>query len=843
MKFFRRLLFWLRARENQADLAEEMELHRQMLGDARSMGNLTRAREDARAVWIWPWLESVLQDLRYAIRGLRRQPSFAAVAILALGCAIGLNTSFFTVFEAIALRPWPVKDARHIVRIFSLNTHHMDSPGFSVPEFHYLRDHAHSLSGMLAMQGMAVHFGFEPFGGVTHVIFVDADHFRVLGINMARGRGFLPDENRVEAPERVVVLSFAMWRDHFGSDPEIVGKTVRVEQVPFTVVGVAPEEFLGTSQGREDAWFPIAALLQIYPAEKWARNAVTSPKATSVLLAGRLTPGVADRRARAELETLSRQFHAQFALDPVRIVFGPTTMMAAQPGGNSALPVFALMFAGVTLIVLLACANVGNLLIARAAARRFEIGVRRALGAGRARIVRQLMTESLLLALGAAALGTALAYWLPTMIVGRFGEAPPLVLTPDLAVLGYALALAIVCCMSFGLAPALHGTRVKEARARLPLRSVLLAAQVAMSVVLLTGAALLLEGVRHSRTRDPGFSFRDVTVVSVELPAASYDRVRIRDFSAHLSSELYARPDLRPVAVVSEEPWSNSVWSLEVRLPGEDRSADRSITALEVSPEYFKLLRIPLVAGRDFTPADTANKTILINQTMAHLYWGDANPIGKSVVFENSQVEVVGVAQDNYSFALDHVEPLIYQPFGTSPFGPKVLVRSETPGAAESVTAIVQQLDMRARTLAIPLSENMERSATPARIGAQLAALLGIFALALATIGMSGVFGYMVRQRNKEIGIRMALGATPREVIALVLSGTSRAVLAGLAAGFLAAIAMARLLTTFLYGVSPFDPRAYAAVAIVLALAGLTAAFWPARRATKIDPMTALRCE
>ena len=842
MKFLRRLNFWFNARQNHIDLAEEMDFHRAQLGNAPAMGNQTLAREDARAVWIWPWLESVLQDIRYATRSLRHQPGFAIVAILALGCAVGLNTSFFTVFEAIALRPWPVKDARHIVRIFSLNTHRLDAPGFSVPEFHYFEQHARSFNGMLAMQGIPVHFGFEPFGKVSHAVFVDAGHFGVLGVNMALGRGFLPEENHVESPERVVVLSFATWRDHFGSDRKILGKTVHVEQIPFTVVGVAPEQFLGTSQGREDAWFPLASLPQI-TTERWARNAVTSPKATSVVLAGRLAPGVTRAQAQVELETLSRQFRAQFKLDPVRIVFADTTMMAAQPGSNSALPVFALMFAGVTLIVLLACANVGNLLIARAAARQFEIGVRRALGAARTRIVRQLMTESLLLALGAAALGSALAYWLPNVVVSRFGEAPPVVLKPDLTVLAYVLALTILCCVAFGLAPALHGTRAKNNRAKLPLRSVLLAAQVALSVVLLAGAALLLEGVRHSRTRDPGLSFRDVTVVSVELPAGSYDRNRIRDFSAHLSTELNGRSGLAPLALVSEEPWSNSVWSLPVRLPGQDRSAELSVTTIEVSPQYFDLLRIPVVAGRNFTPADNTGKTVLINEAMAHHYWKDADPIGKTVVFENNEIEVAGVVRDNYSVALDHVEPLIYQPFGRSPFVPKMLFRAETRGSGDAITAIVQQIDPRARTSATPLAENLERAAAPVRIGAQLAAMLGAFALALATIGMAGVFGYIVQQRTKEFGIRMALGARPRQVIALVLSAISRAVLAGLAAGFLGAVAIARLLTDFLYGVSPFDPRAYLAVALVLGIAGITAGFWPARKATKIDPMIALRWE
>lgn len=835
MRLVRRIRYWLHARREQAYLAEEVEFHRSMTGG--EMGNTTLAREDARAVWIWPWLESVIQDVRYAVRNLRTHPGFTSIAILALGCAIGLNTSFFTVFEAIALRPWPVRDAGRIVRVFSLNVRHPDSPGFSIPEFHYFQEHARSFSGMIAMIEGPVHFGFEPFGKVTHAMFVDAGHFRVLGVNMALGRGFMAEENRVDAPERVVVLSFATWRDHYGSDPAILGTIVRVEDIPFTVVGVAPREFLGTSQGREDAWFPFAVFPELNNNQGWARAWVRNPDRPSSMLSGRLAPGVTRRQALAEIETLSRQFHSQFSLDPVRIVFGGTAMMAAQPGTNGATASFALMFVAVTLIVLLACANVGNLLIARAAARRFEIQVRRALGAGRARIVRQLLTESLLLALGAAALGIALAYRLPGFVVPRFGEAPPVVLQPDLIVLGYALALAVFCCLAFGLAPALQGTRVNVTRARLPLRSVLLAAQVAMSAMLLIGAALLLEGVRNARTRDSGFSFRDVTLVALELPAGSYNRAHITDFTRHLLTELSARPDLQPVALCSEEPWSNSVWDIALSLPGQDPSAQKPTVGLAVSPSYFEVLRVPILAGRTFALADKMNTVMIVNQSLAHRYWPGQNPIGKTIMFLGQPLEVVGLVPDT----LDRPEPVFYQPLNV-PFPPKVLIRS-TPGAADAVNTIVQQLDRRIRTQATPLADSLERWSAGSRIGAELAAVLGMFALALATIGMSGVFGYLVQQRTKEIGIRMALGAKPRQVIALVLGGTARAVMAGLAIGYAAAILGARLLTSFLYGVSPFDLRAYAVVAAVLITAGLAASFWPARRATKIDPSTALRCD
>jgi hypothetical protein len=309
------------------------------------------------------------------------------------------------------------------------------------------------------------------------------------------------------------------------------------------------------------------------------------------------------------------------------------SMIAGNPASLSVLPVFGLMFVGVTLIVLLACANTGNLLVARSVARRREIEVRRALGASRARIVRQLLTESLLLSLGAAAVGLALAWRLPTFVVGRMvsrnGEFPPVELTPDLAVLGYALTLAALTSLAFGLAPALYGTRGTARETRLPLRSILLSVQVAISAALLIGAGLLVESIQRVHAHDSGFSTRDVAVVSIALPPGSYDRARIRSFSERLMRELRGRAQLRPFALTAYEPLSNSLWGGAVRLPGEDSTHEREVATQAVSTGYFDVLRIPILAGRDFGPTDTI-RSILVNETMARQLWGEANPVGKT---------------------------------------------------------------------------------------------------------------------------------------------------------------------------------------------------------------------
>ncbi len=537
MKLLRRLEYFINRRKYEAELAEELEFHRGQ-SSAPEFGNQSIAKEDARAVWIWPWLESVGQDLRYAIRNLRRQPGFALIALLTLGIAIGLNTSLFTVFDAVAFRTWPVKDPKQVVKIFSLSPR--GPRGFSLAEYRYLRERSKTFSGIVALTDMRVRFGWEAFGKATIAAFVPHDYFDVLGVQMERGRGFLPEEEKLEQPENVMVLSYALWRDHFGSDPQILGKAIRVSDVPFTVVGVAAEDFTGSlnASGGEPLWMPLPAVFSFSMDKEDTRAFLTSPQDCCVEIAGRRSGGVSLEQGRAELEVLSREFHAENKLGRYGIRFTEPTLLAGHAKRKSILPVFALMFTGVMLVLLLACANVSNLLIARAAARQREIEVRRAIGAGRGRIIRQLLTEGLVIAAGASALGVALGWKLPAYVFALMGEGPGIPMTPDFSTIGYACALAAVACIAFALAPALHGTRAKSNRAKLPLRSLLLGAQVAMSVVLLLGAGLMVAGVQHAREHDLGFRTADVNMISIDLPAHSYDTKRLVAFSTQLQQEL-----------------------------------------------------------------------------------------------------------------------------------------------------------------------------------------------------------------------------------------------------------------------------------------------------------------
>jgi predicted permease len=496
------------------------------------------------------------------------------------------------------------------------------------------------------------------------------------------------------------------------------------------------------------------------------------------------------------------------------------------------------MFLAVILVLCLTCANVGNLLLARAEARRFEFCVRFSLGASRARILRQLLTESLVLAAAAAGLGLASAYYLPALVLRQFHREAPFRIAPDGTVLAYALVLAVLSCVVFGLAPAIQATRPADGRMRM--RSILLAAEVAMSVVLLVGASLLTQAVARSRSLDLGFSVADVSLVSFEFPAGSYDAGA---FHARLLESLLAAPDIGVFGLAQREPLSN-------RLLAHATSPFGWIEVQSVSAGYFDVLRIPIVAGRGLRGGDEERHAILVNEAMARSYL-NGNVIGRQFRVGDALREVVGVVKDTYSTAagLERIDPVVYQPiprariaaFGTLPV-PKVLVRS-APGVVALIASLTAGIDPHVRVEAEPLADSVDRWLEPARAGAGIAGLLGIFALTLATVGMSGVYGYVVQQRTKEIGIRMALGARPAEVVRLVLTGASRAVVIGAGVGFLASAPVARMMQRRLSGVSPLEPAAYFAVAVALAAAALAASYFPARRATRIDPMAALRRE
>ncbi len=857
-RFLRRLRYWFHRRRMEAELAEEMEFHRAMLtqsgGAPATMGNTTLAREDARAVWIWPWLESLWQDAAYGLRTMRREPGFTLTALIALGSAIGINTSLFTIFNAFALRPWSVRDpARMVVA-------HRSAPqgggDFGIAEYRYLAQHAQALSGMIAMRNGEQVRMENTFDRHLQLTYVSGNYFRVLGVDMERGRGFLEGEDRNGAPQAVAVISHELWQNRLGADAGIVGRMIRLDDVPFTIVGVTPEDFTGTSPLRNDIWAPLPARRLLRPNDPSIQPWLTDPGICCTPVAGRLARGVTRAQAQAQLAVLLAQFRAEHHMgaDRSTVLLAGTSWIDSPWKKRQVLPTIATLFLAVTLVLLLACANVGNLLLARAAARRQEIAVRLSLGGSRLRVVRQLLVESMILALAAGSAGLSMAYVVPQAVVRRLAGEAWYGLAPDRNVLLYTIAVALLSCLAFGLAPALHGTRgaiaialkaeARPGRARLPLRSILLSVQVAISVVLLASAGVLARGLQRAQTMDPGFDLQNVTVLSIDLPASQYAGPRTRALTADLLAQLARSQDLPVCGLALYPPLGSTTYSTSFQLVDKPGSRPFFIWFNEVSGGYFGALRIRVLAGRNFVPEDAGQNVMMINESAARRWWPGESPVGKTVFSNGSIRQIIGVAADIYHHDLSTSrEPMLYFPMKGALGVPFVLVHGRGAAEIERVAAIVTSLEPRAQVRAEPLSANFQRQMEPSRYGAELAGFLGLLALAIASVGMAGVFAYVVGQRTREIGIRMALGAQAPLIVRLVLTSSLRALLLGLTAGIAGAAGASALLAHVLPGVTPLDPAAYGGVVLLLSMAVALASAVPARRATRVDPVRALRWE
>ncbi len=857
MKFFRRLRYWTQRGRMEAELAEELEYHRASLerdgGSRTAMGNTTLAREEAHEVWSWSWLDSFRRDIAYGFRNLRRHPGFTITALLTLGSAIGINTSLFTIFETFALRPWPVSDPARVVTLHRFAP--QGGEDFGIAEYRYLAQHSRTFSGLIAMRnGEMVKLDARPL----QLTYVSGNYFRALGVAMERGRGFLAEEDRTGAPEAVAVISHDLWQNGFGGDPHMVGRSIRLDDILVVVVGVAPEDFSGTSGPpfglRNDIWIPLPTKKLLRPNDPSVEGWLTSPTHCCTPLAGRLAVGVTREQAQAELATLLDQFRTGNGMEARRanVLLAGTAWMDSPRKKRQVIPMLAVLFLAVTLVLLLACANVGNLLVARAAARRHEIAVRLSLGGSRFRLVRQLMAESMILALAAAGVGLAIAFVAPTAAIRYLAGDLAVHLAPDGNVLAYTIAIATFSCLAFGLAPALHGTRGGIApalkteapgRARLPLRSVLLSVQVAISVILLANAGLLARSIQRTQAMNPGFDVAGVTVITIDLPASQYTGPRTKALTRDLLAQLSQPGDLPSRGLTLNPPLSNSNFSTSFRRSDQPASHALHIYFNEVSGGYFEALGIPVLAGRNFVPEDTARDVALINAAAAKRWWPGESPLGKTIVVNEKAREIAGVVGDIYTNDLSSVEAIIYVPITGGMGAPTVLVRDRGAAVVERISTIVKQLEPRAQTHSEPLAASFRRRMEPSIYSAEVAAFLGLLALAIASVGMFGVFAYVVGQRTREIGVRMALGAQASQIVRLVLGSSLRALICGLLAGAAGGAAGSMALAHALPGVEPWEPYAYAMVALLLSAAVALASAIPARRATQIDPVRALRWE
>ena len=879
---FRRWRSWWGARTAQRDLAEEIETHRTLIerrlrqsgasqADAiaesrRLMGNETLAREDARAVWMWSWLDSMRQDVRYAIRSLSHRPGFTVIALVTLGAGIAVNTTLFTVFNAVFLRPWPVPDASSMFEVtITHDSHRPQMEEFTLAEFRHLQDHARTVTGLMASK-----CAFERDQDCRVMLddqkvpslFVSRNYFDVVGIGLDRGPGFTRSEESAEAE---VVISHGLWQERFRGDSSIIGKPVKLNDAMFAVVGVAPKDFAGTSFARKEVWIPLSVRPLVHP------HALQPMR---LQLAGRVRSDVTPRQAASELEVLSRGYRSALGFpdtpgrDPLyrpgRIAAVGTSFNPnpGKTGGGYA--IFGLLALGTLLVLVLACANVGNLLLARGAARGREMAVRLSLGAGRRRLLRQLLTETLVLGTSAALLGLSVAFVAPAFFVDwiyvQFGAlgTRPFAVAPNFAVLAWTAGLVVLTCLTAGVAPALHAVREsvsavlnKETavgRTRLRLRNVLLAVQVVVSIVLLAGAALLVRSVRYAEEVDLGFQPDPVRVMSFEFPA-SYAVPHTATFARRLIDALADREPAESLALASAAPFERQRGRrVNFLVPGE--TDERVAEFAEVSPGYFEVLGIPLVDGRSFTRADRGRDAIVVNQSLAGTLWPAHQAIGKTLILRNTPFEVVGVVKDVATPGrLRRSGPIMavyiqLEPGSVSHGGaPQVLVAGDGAISTSAVTAEVKAIDGRVIVMVNFLKDNIDRQLAPHRMGATVAAALGLIAVTFASIGVFGVFAYLVQQRTREIGLRMALGARPSQVVGFVLRTSSPALVVGLVVGFGAALASSRLIESSLIGISPLDPFAYTLVIIILAAAAVVAVLVPAARAVRINPVTALRCE
>jgi predicted permease len=839
-------------------------------------------------------MHTLWQDIRYGLRVLGKNPGFTAVAILTLAFGIGANTAIFSLLNAVMLQSIPVRNPQQLVILrWSAHNHpekighssygdckgtdwgktFSSSCSFSYPMFQSIRDHADVFSGVGAFAGPAqLDLSGNGTASVVRGEVVSGDYFETLGVQSAIGRTIEPADEKTGA-EAVAVLSYAYWQGAFGGSSSVIGRSIKLNGVPFTIVGVANSGFTHLTPGKtQDMWLPLSQVAALKV--PWGGG----PEKQStwwLAIAARLKPEISAAQAQAAVGLI---FHDGVIHDSLlKSVDDPKIeLLPAQKGlvgirGALSQPIYILM-AAVGILLLISCANIAGLMLSRAAARQKEMAVRLALGAGRSRLTRQLLTESLMLSFAGAGLGILISFWganaLAAFVAANRYSATYLNGDPDLMVLSFTIGVAALTGVLFGLAPALRATRLNVAPVlkenagsmsganvaggkKISLGSVLVVAQVALSVVVLAGAGLVVRSLANLKGINPGFDTHNILQFGVNPKLTGYYKDdQIQPLYRDLESRLSSLPGVTSVSYSSDTLLDGGLWTSDYVIEGRADKSRVEVQMMAIGPEFLETMRIPLLAGRTLTQADLSSTSdvALVNRAFTQRFLENREPLGLHFGGEDAKdkhYEIVGVVGDTkYDDLRKDVEPTAYIPLKSGAAHFAVRTTTNPQALAPAVRKTVSELDNN-----LPLydvrtqTERIERLLFNERLLARLASLFGVLALVLACVGLYGLLAYEVARRTKEIGIRAAMGAQNRDVLRLVGAQGLALIVFGVILGIGAALGVTRSLASLLYGVKPTDPATFFGVCVLLIIVGLAACYIPARRATRVDPIVALRYE
>lgn len=840
-------------------------------------------------------MSTFLQDVRYALRTLTRTPGFSLVVILTLGLGIGANTAIFSLMDQVLLRALPVTNPEELVQLdgpgpFSGRTYNART--FSYPMYVDFRDRNDVFTGLVARFGTSATLTARNQAERVDVELVSGNTFDVLGVSPVVGRAITPDDDRTPGAHPIAVISYAYWQRRFAGSPAVLNQVVTVNSTPVTIVGVAPRGFAGVAATQSpDLFMPLMMKAQLTPT--W--DDLDNRRSRWLNVIGRLEPGMTADAAKARLDVVYRQILESeltsvpaFASASQRFRDGfRAKTLTLHPAGQGLsdlresvqAPLFVLM-AMVGLVLLIACANVANLLLSRASARQKEVALRLALGAGRARLIRQTMTESLVLATAGGIVGVVLSIWVGDLLIGVMpfeSFTRSLSSEPDLRVGGFTALLALTTAIVFGLIPALQASKpelnrtLREEAGNLSgstkharFRKGLVVAQVALSMLLVAGAGLFARSLYNLKSLDTGFTVDNLVTFRVDPSLNGYDQTRIKRFYDRLLQDIRQLPGVHSASIAQVPALTGSASSRTIEVQGYERKPDENMNPWtnEVGPDYFRTMAMPLIAGREFTERDVAGAPLVavVNESFAKYFWGSENPIGRrfgfSIMDDPAAVEVVGVVKDSFYADMrqgtteDNQTPrFAYVPFQQSVELNEMTFYVRAAGSAADTLPEQLRQSVRREDASLPVYEmqSMEQTVDEALFNERMLALLsasfGLLATLLAAIGLYGVMSYTVSRRTREIGIRIALGAERTTVVWMVLREVVLLMVIGIVIGVPGALGLSRLVRSQLYGIEPSDPLTLVVAAVMLATVGLLAGYIPARRAAGVQPVRALRYE